>query len=327
MRARSRLILSLATGAALCLGVLVFASQALSRVPASASSNAATRDLLPDLDQEAPSELQVQMVFEQGHRSYRLGFRSAVRNLGNGPLIVVGSRPWTATPEMKVDQIVKRADGPARVIQDVGRMRYVVSADHQHWHYVGFDRYSLQTYELYPVGNGTAVVEDQKTGFCLGDRYPVTTRPVEAAPAAPVYTGRCGLVHPELLSMREGISVGYGDDYSAFLEGQDLPLDGLPDGRYVLVHHVNTDHGLKELTYANNAASVLLDLEWHQGEPDLSVLATCPDTAVCGRGLDVRRVATGLEIPWDIAFMPGGRALVTERTGRDRVRCVCLPGS
>jgi len=33
----------------------------------------------------------------------------------------------------------------------------------------------------------------------------------------------------------------------------------------------------------------------------------------------VATVATGLEIPWEIAFLPGGRALVTERPGRMRL--------
>ena len=36
-------------------------------------------------------------------------------------------------------------------------------------------------------------------------------------------------------------------------------------------------------------------------------------------GLKVETVATGLEIPWEIAFMPDGRALVTERPGRVRL--------
>jgi hypothetical protein len=81
--------------------------------------------------------------------------------------------------------------------------------------------------------------------------------------------------------MREGISVGYGDDYSAFLEGQDLPLSDLPGGRYVLVHRVNADRRLRELSYANNAASVLLDLRWDRGAPQVRVLATCPDTDRC----------------------------------------------
>ncbi len=246
-----------------------------------AAEDATSLELLPDLDQETPSQLRVQMTFEHGRRSYRLGFRSAVRNLGRGPLIVTGARPNRSTPEMRVDQIVERIDAAPRLIENVGRMRYVISPDHTHWHYLGFDHYSLQTYELHPAGEREALIEDQKTGFCLGDRY--KARAVPAAPRKPVFTGRCGLTQPERLKMREGISVGYGDDYSAFLEGQDLPLDGLPDGRYVLVHRVNADRGLRELTYTNDAASVLLELRWRQGRPYLRILARCPDTAACDR--------------------------------------------
>jgi hypothetical protein len=101
------------------------------------------------------------------------------------------------------------------------------------------------------------------------------------SPAEPVYTGRCGLSRPGLLHVREGISVGYGDDYSAFLEGQSLPLDGLPGGRYLLIHRVNEAGGLRELSQANNAASVLLALHWRNGRPHIQVLARCPRSASC----------------------------------------------
>jgi glucose/arabinose dehydrogenase len=38
-----------------------------------------------------------------------------------------------------------------------------------------------------------------------------------------------------------------------------------------------------------------------------------------GGGLQVETLATGLTVPWDIAFLPDGRALVTERPGRVRL--------
>ena len=274
-----RTVALVVSGLALSGGALLLLA---SRAPEASSSTSSPIDLLPDLDQETPSQLRIQLTFGNGRRTYTLGFRSAVRNLGNGPLIVRGARPNRSVPEMKVDQIIERVAAPPRVVQDVGRLRYVVSPDHTHWHYLSFDRYSLQTYELHSAGEGAAIVEDQKTGFCLGDRYSVTTPPVAESPPEPVFTRRCGLTQPGRLTMREGVSVGYGDDYSAFLEGQDLPLNGLPAGRFLLVHRVNADRGLRELSYANNAASVLLDLRWQNGQPSLRIIDRCPDTADCG---------------------------------------------
>jgi hypothetical protein len=239
-------------------------------------------DLLPDLDQETPSELALRSEVVDGRVEHRLGFRSAVRNVGAGPLIVEGSRPDESTSIMTVDQVIERVGASPRRIESAGEMRYTVSPDHQHWHYLHFDRYRLQRVELRPAdGSGETLARDRKSGFCLGDRYRATMTPLPAAPRNPVYTGRCGLERPDLREMREGISVGYGDDYSAFLEGQDLPLDDLPAGRYVLVHRVNQDRGLAESSYANNAASVLFDLRWTGETPALRVLAQCPDTDRC----------------------------------------------
>jgi hypothetical protein len=241
---------------------------------------AASRDLLPDLEQETPSELAVRTAVADGRSIYVLGFRSAVRNTGAGPLIVEGARPDAETPSMTVDQLINRSSAPPRLVRGVGSMQYVVSPDHNHWHYMQFDRYELLRYELRSAATDEPVVTDRKSGFCLGDRYSVPGA-LPAAPSQAVYTGRCGLDQPGLLHMREGISVGYGDDYSAFLEGQDLPLSDLPDGRYVLVHRVNADERLSELSYANNAASVLLDLRWDGGAPEVRLLATCPGTDRC----------------------------------------------
>ena len=232
---------------------------------------------LPDLDQEPPTGLVITRADAPARATWRLGFRSAVSNVGDGPLILEGSRPTRVTRTMDADQVVVRDGAPQELVRGAGRLRYVRSSDHEHWHLLGFERYELRR----PRG-GRALVTDRKSGFCLGDRYPVTRRDLPARPGAPVYTSRCGLRRPGLLGIREGISVGYGDDYKANLEGQWLPLDGLAPGRYLLVHRVNADRRLRERSYSNNSASLLFRLRWRDG-PRIDVLATCASSARCSR--------------------------------------------
>jgi len=254
--------------------VAVLAVLALGPGPVSGPAPAAAAELLPDLDQETPAQLDVRASGAPGRRTYRLGFGSGVRNVGTGPLVIEGRRA-DGSGMVARQRIDDDAGGPPRVVGGVGALRYVRSADHQHWHLLGFDRY-----ELRPVGGG-APVRDRKSGFCLGDRYRVTTRRVPGAVPEAVYRSRCGLRRPGLRRVVEGISVGYGDFYAAHLEYQDLPLDGLAAGRYVLVHRVNADRALRESDYTNNAASLLLALRWRDGVPRVTVLASCPDRARC----------------------------------------------
>jgi hypothetical protein len=246
-------------------------------VAGSADAGGAGRSRLPDLDQELPSGLVVVRAGPPARPEYRLGFRSAVRNVGAGPLIIDGHRTGLDTSTMIADQVIVRDSGPRRQVRDVGRLRYVVSPDHRHWHLLRFEHYELRR-----PGSTVALVEDRKTGFCLGDRYRVERRALPGRASRAVYTSRCGLEQTRLLGIREGISVGYGDDYVANLEGQYLPLTGLADGRYVLVHRVNVGRRIRETKYRNNAASVLIALHWRLGVPYVLTLARCPRSARCG---------------------------------------------
>jgi hypothetical protein len=231
--------------------------------------------LLPDLDQQTPSGLVVTRAGGGARTMWRLGFRSAVDNVGDGPLLIEGRRGGRHQRTMAATQVVRREGAPMEEVPAAGRLRYVRSPDHEHWHLLGFDRYELRS-----LAGGRAPVEDRKSGFCLGDRYQVAGVLPARAPK-PVFTSRCGLERPGLLGIREGISVGYGDDYAANLEGQWLPLDGLKAGRYLLVHRVNADRRLRETSYANNAASLLLRLRWRGGGPFIDILAECPASARC----------------------------------------------
>ena len=249
---------------ALALGAAAVASSAGGPQGLSAAAQ-----LLPDLDQETPWNLEV--TRDEARGGYRLGFSSAVRNVGAGPLIVSGRRR-AANPTMTVDQLIEQEEAPIAVVEGVGRLRFVRSPDHEHWHLLGFERYELRR-----AAGRARVVTDRKTGFCLGDRYRVRGRKLPAQPPEPVYTSRCGLGRTGLLRLTEGISVGYGDDYKPNLEGQSLRLSGLDGGRYLLVHRVNVGRKLREASYANNAASVLLRLRWRDGRPSVRVIKSCPN--------------------------------------------------
>jgi len=251
---------------AIFVGALVPATFAVSGTPLQGER------LLPDLDQEPPSGL----LITHSPRGWLLGFASAVRNVGAGPLIIEGHRLSSAEETMTANQVIRRTAGPIEGVRGVGRLRYTRSPDHQHWHLLHFDRYELRR----PNGR-QAVVRDRKSGFCLGDRYGVSDPALPAKPPKPAYRSRCGLEQPGLWGVREGISVGYGDDYAANLEGQYLRLSGLRAGRYLLVHRVNGDRRLVEASYANNAASLLLRVRWRRGAPHIRILAVCPDAAQC----------------------------------------------
>lgn len=260
-----RLIPASVAAVVLGLGAHALAGRAATGVP-----------LLPDLEQEPPGNLVVSQVGTPRHRVYWLGFRSAVRNVGDGPLRISGHRFDRGTARMVADQLIERRGGPEEVVRGVGHLRYVVSPDHRHWHYLHFERYDLRR-----PGGRVALVRDHKTGFCLGDRYAVPDRVLPDAAPAPRFTSDCGLGEPALLGVDEGISVGYGDAYAADLEGQYLTLSGLPDGRYDLVHRVNVDRRIRELDHGNDAASTRIDLRWRQGVPHVTVLRTCRDRITC----------------------------------------------
>jgi Lysyl oxidase len=209
---------------------------------------------LPDLDQATPFGVS---VVQRGGRSL-LVFGSAVDNVGRGPLLVEGRR---VGGEMRTWQVI----GGRRIALPV-RLHYVRSETHRHWHFPALERYELRRLD------GSLVGRDRKTGFCLRDAY--ETR---ALGRPPLWTSECARGRPDAMTVRQGISPGFGDDYVPLKEGQSIDVTGLR-GRFVLVHRANPNRVLRERSYANNAASVLVEIARGRA----TILRRCPSSASCG---------------------------------------------
>jgi len=232
------------------------------------------RELLPDMVQRLPANL----VVTQWRGRFRLGFDSTVANLGRGELEVHGAR-HPRVPTMHASQIVTLDGGGTRTYADIGFLRYFTSAEHNHWHFLGYERYELRR------PDGSLLVRDRKAGFCFRDnaarRVP---RHLPGEPAAPVFVASCRKNEPRALTVTTGSSVGSLDWYPAFFHGQYLDVTNIPAGRYALVHRVNYAFTLRELSYANNTASLGIRIAWPNGRrsaPAVTVVRRCPGRDTC----------------------------------------------
>jgi hypothetical protein len=171
---------------------------------------------------------------------------------------------------MHVTQLVSLAAGGVRRVGGAGALLYTVAPPHYHWHLLGFEHYELRR-----AGDFRLVVRDRKSGFCLADHYGIA-RGIPHGP--PRFLGRCAQFDRQARSVDEGTSVGYTDRYPGFFHGQQLDLTHVAPGRYWLVHRVNDGFGLRETSYGNDAASLLVKISWPEGRqaaPRVSRLRVC----------------------------------------------------
>ncbi|HZS25318.1 MAG TPA: lysyl oxidase family protein [Gaiellaceae bacterium] len=218
--------------------------------------------LFPNLVQRPPSEL----VIEHIGTHWDLGFTSMVDNRGPGALWIHATRP-PGSSIMNVRQIVQLASGGVRVDPVSGGLKYVNAPPHHHWHFLGFDHYELRS-----ASDFRLVVRDYKSGFCIADHYG-TAIGVKHGP--PRFLGNCAQFDPKARQVTEGASVGYTDRYPAFFHGQQLDITHVRSGTYWLVHRANEDFHLRETSYADDAASLLIRLVWRDGTPTVTTLRSC----------------------------------------------------
>lgn len=265
--------------------VLAVAAPRVVERSSAAGSGAAedAKPLLPDFDAATPQGLQTKAAVVDGKMRFRVSFVSAVANIGSGPAEILGERDLlSGSPDMAVSQNVTMSDGSVRKIPRSGSLRYNKAPTHSHWHLLSFMKYELRR-----ASDFKTVRPDAKTGFCLGDRYRTASRSAGPVPPKIVYSFDCAGLDPLASSVVEGISVGWGDIYSAWRDAQFIDVTGLKAGTYYLVHRANPSRTLLESNYNNNASSLKLKVTWPNGgarPPKVAILAACTNTVKCASG-------------------------------------------
>ena len=195
--------------------------------------------LLPDLVPQAPKELGLERR-EDGHLLLR--FTMTVWNSGFGPLEMVGT-PSLRDGKQLVNQRIYFKDG---TIAERPAGLFIYHPEHQHIHLEAFARFVLRRPSA-PDEAGRGV----KLSSCVADFQRVS--PLQpGSPAMPAYT--------DCERQVQGLSVGWADQYPAFLPGQEIDITGLADGTYELEVTADPDDVILESDENNNRASILIEL-------------------------------------------------------------------
>jgi hypothetical protein len=240
-------------------------------VPSAASQDAAA--VLPDLVQDVPRNVAAGRAHAPDGTltdGFAISFDSAVRNVGSGPMHLIGRR---GPRGMVVEQVLhggpEEASAVVERVPDVGRMRYVTTYGHRHWHVLRFERYALRSLERPDV-----IVRDRKQGFCLSNGFA---------------DGWCSQNQRNASRVAMGLrpDPSFADVYKARVEGQEIAVTRAtaPSGRYDLVHTANPARRLREVSTENDSSSVEISLTWPADRakaPRVRVLKRCPGSAACG---------------------------------------------
>ena len=178
-----------------------------------------------------------------------IAFDTWSQNLGTVALDLIADDPADFM-STTVSQCVKwLAPNVCRERRQVGGFAW--HAEHSHFHYQDFATYELRRVRRdgqVDYGKRGLLDKSDKVSFCLLD----SVRVRDDAVPAPTYLG--------CTPAREGISPGWADIYDMGLEGQQLSLEGLPDGRYAIVVTQDYNNTLFESDDTNNRVEVIFDV-------------------------------------------------------------------
>lgn len=253
---------------ALVLGVAVVTA---SLANATSAAVAASDERLPDLRMDVPQSFavcgapttgtfQTENCPSPSANDRWLRFDSLIMNVGEGTFRVEASRASTAEDHMHTVQWIRQGPGSWRKVPTDAVLAWAQQEDgHPHWHTQGMERYQLfKLPEPFPGGAKVGV----KHGYCFFDGFNVRPDLVHAR-SLPVYSFySCGVPgqSQDALSLRVGLSVGWGDEYPWNYAGQRIDISGVDDGEYLLCITADPSNDFVELREGNNSAWARIQL-------------------------------------------------------------------
>jgi hypothetical protein len=215
-----------------------------------------------------------------------LRFDQVLGNIGTGPLDIRFDQPHGVTPvdgqEIPVRQRIYRSDGSFRE-QPSGDVHW--HAIHKHYHFDGFAESRLWAVDAHGNRTGpTPAATGNKVSFCIATTNINPAYWAHQAFGADAYPAP-DCLEPESTSggldhFKQGMSVGWTDEYNWFLPGQYVEVTGVPNGDYILDTTVDPTGRLVETDKTNNCGSVRVRLSGMGGpSPQAELLGPGPPCA------------------------------------------------
>ena len=263
------------------------------------------RDLLPDLvalpqqnvtfgppfdifdDPVPPGSTCHQSEIDEDHAHTCLRFDQVLGNIGKGALDIRFNQPSGVPPvddqEVPTTQRIYRSNG---TFSDVPAGNVHWHAIHQHYHFDGFAQSNLWRIDSRGRRAGNApIATGNKVSFCIAttnidpDYWGRRAFGADAYPAPDClepYSTSGGLDH-----FKQGMSVGWTDEYNWFLPGQYVEVTGVPSGDYILDTTVDPTDRLIESDRTNNCGAVRIRLsQMGTANPQAELLGPGPACVV-----------------------------------------------
>lgn len=178
--------------------------------------------LLPDLVMEPLADWDVE--YENDRRL--LHVTTIFSNVGEGPFELKGSRLSLDASRMTMDQVVYSSSGESTSFPNRVNGQYAGDG-HNHWH-----ARQVVTMQLAPILEPRNIRLGNKIDFCFFDNS--STHPDVAGAVAESYYQNQWCGQPDSLSVRMGLSIGWGDRYGWDFVGQYIDITAVPGGTYTL---------------------------------------------------------------------------------------------